>query len=153
VIGSQPLPDEDRNRVDVAIHLLIGLRITRRAVRSRQHPAVAGADRADEHQIGEVDPAVGVLFQPRRHARERPIPRRGNGQRPDGGNVQKNARPARPAVDQEGYRARCRIGTVLNIVDLGAVCIISALVPQRRARGMDQRGEAGQIVFQVFQTT
>ena len=71
-----PLAHEGREHVDVAVdrpELLAHL------VAARDEAAVAGADRIDEHQVGEVEPGLGIGHQRRRRRRhdvvERQAPR------------------------------------------------------------------------------
>ena len=143
VVLGQPLPDEPGDTLHIAVHGIKWLGIARRAIRPQQHPAIAGSDRINENQIGEINPAVGVRLQPGRHRRERPIPRRGNGQRPDGSNMQENARPTRPAIHQKSDRAPGRIGIFLQVIDMEHLDLgplgIGAHLQQPRLRRIGQR--------------
>jgi len=114
----QPLAHEHRNRIEIARDCVIGLGIAQRAVRAGQGAAVAGADRIDEDQIGEVDPAVGIGRESRGRGGEAAVPRACHRHRSDRGKMEIDARPARPAVEHEGHWPGGWIGAFQGIGDV-----------------------------------
>jgi len=126
LVDRQPLADEAGNGVEVASDPVVGLAVKGFAVGPGQHAAVAGVDRVDEDEVGEADPAVGVLFQTRRDRGKAAVPGGHDRLRTDRGEVQVDAGGAGAAIEGKGHRslggirALERVGDVEDL-DIGAL--------------------------------
>ena len=130
----QPAADRHRDRVDVAVDREKPLA---RVLAGRNEAAIAGPDRIDEDEIGEVEPGLGIGLQIGRSGSNRRISI--DRQPPGSGRaeLQKGGGSPRPAIEKESDRPRRRIGAVQPIGRVGDIGLRLALVVEQadRARG------------------
>ena len=102
--------------------------------------APAGADRIDQHQVGEGEPGVGIVAQGRgrRIVAVRPEI---EDARADQAEMQESGRRARPAVENEGQRPVC----ARAFGDIGGIehrrALVAGLVVERQRSGGRRIGE------------
>ena len=156
-VRGQPTPHELGERLEVALLPEVLLRVdglvlvlARAPVGSLllllalDHAAEAGADRVDEHEVGEREPGRLVLLQPRRHLRERAVRGERDALRPDGAEVKVRRRGPRAAVEDERDRPRLvRVRHVGDGEDLRSRLVLLAQDdPARRRRVRERRVSA-----------
>jgi hypothetical protein len=129
VVG-EPGHDGLRHRIGVALYAP-----ERAAAVGLDGAAVARADRIDQHEIGEGEPGVRIVVQPRGRRVAAVDAELGNA-RPDQAEVQVGGRRARPAVEGEGHRpARAGIlGDIGNVEDRRSA-LARRVMKRQRARG------------------
>jgi hypothetical protein len=99
--------------------------------------AVAGGHRIDEHDVGEVEPRVGVVDQCVRRRRRPALGFEVHAPRPDRAQVQPDRRRTRPAVEREQDRSLADIGdAVARVGDEENVRLaLAGLGLERKASG------------------
>ena len=137
-----PFADEHGERLGVAVDRP---EAPATLIAARRNPAVAGAGRIDEHEVGEVEPGLGVGDQPRwlgyGKVRERQPPR------PDGAEVEIGRCGAGAAVEHEGHGARhVARDHIGDVGDLGEQRAVVRIVERNRAGGRAEMQRAtGQL--------
>ena len=128
----QPAHDEGRESVDVALDRVKALA----HLIAANDPAIAGAGRIDEHEIGEIEPGLAVRQQRRRCRRADARTSERQPPRADGEQVEIGRGGAGAAIDREGHGPRCRVFVVAQIGH-------EAIFRLRRALRIRQRQAAG----------
>ncbi len=99
--------------------------------------AVARADRIDEHEVAEGEPAVGVVGKLNRAHRLGAVLREGRNARTDGAEMQEGRGGARAAVEGEGDRAAGAVlGHIGDVEDFRGDFAFRAEKGQRPRRGL-----------------
>ena len=127
--------DHFRHQLGVAMHAPEGA-----AAVGLCRPAPAGADRIDQHQIGEGEPGIGVVAEADIGAVMAVHAERGDA-RADQAEIEKSRGGARPAVEHEGQRSPriVRFRHVGGIENRGRA--LARLVEQRECAGGRRIGE------------
>ena len=157
-VCGQPAPHELRERLEVALLPEVLLRVDALVLvvarvpvgglvllLALDHAAEAGADRVDEHEVGEREPGRLVLHQPGRHLGERSVRGERDAQRPDRAEMQVRRRGAGAAVEHERHRPPLvRVCDVRDGEDLrGGLVLLAQDDPARRRRIRERRRAAG----------
>ena len=79
---------------------------------AREHARIAGACRVDEHQIGEVEPGLGIRHRLGRRRWRGGVATDRNAPWSDRADIQPGGREARPAIEHERHRATGFLGVL-----------------------------------------
>ena len=141
----QPAPDHQRNRADVTVDRK---ELLAHVAAGRNETAIAGADRIDVDEVGEVEPGLGVGLNVGRRRRRHRIRVDGKAPGPVIAELQPGGRRARSAIEDESDGARRAIRPVQLVGGVGDVGLRFPLVVEQADRaGRCGKGErpAGQI--------
>ena len=145
VVAAQPARDDRRQRVDIAVDRIIAVADV---LLGADRAAVAGADRIDEDEVGEVEPGLGIGDDGRRRRRADARAVEGQTPRAEHAEMQIGRRGAGAAIDRKGDGPRARLGSVEPVGDEADLRLQPALrVAERQAAGRrrEAQGAAGQI--------